>query len=58
MKKDGKIEQYKLCVEDGGDVQEDEAAEWVQARTFWVIYFSHPLFFPSQIRTAFKEKNV
>lgn len=57
MKKDREIEQYKQCVEDGGNVQEDEAAEWFQARTFGVIYFPHPLFFLSQIRKAFEEKN-
>lgn len=45
LKKGRDIEQYRLCVEGGGDVEEDEAAEWVQAKTFWIIYFSHPLFF-------------
>lgn len=53
LKKGREIGQYGLCVEGGGDVEEDEAAEWVQARTFWVRYFSHPLFFSQLNKESF-----
>lgn len=53
MKKGREIGQYGLCVEGGGDVEEDEATEWVQARTFWVRYFSHPLFFSQLNKESF-----
>lgn len=55
FEEDREIEQYKLCVEDGGDVQKDEAAEWVQARTFGSFTFPTPIF--SQPNKAFEEKN-
>lgn len=47
LRKGREIGQYSLCMEYGGDVEEDDAAEWVWAKIFWVLYFFCPLFFLS-----------
>lgn len=52
LRKGREIGQYSLCMEDGGDVEEDEAAEWV-----WAKIFLGPLLFLSLILSQLNKES-